>query len=74
MYTLDTNTNTAIERQADWVRAVQAYDSHSDSQSAASSWTNEHTGHRSAASARAALALGASAPVALIVVWVLLAP
>ena len=73
MYTFDTNTNTAIERRADWVRAVQAYDSHSDSQPAASSWTNGRTGRTSVVSARAALALAAAAPVVLIVVWGLLA-
>ena len=73
MYTFDLNTNTAIERQADRVRAVRAYGSHSDSQPAASSWTHERTGRTSPISARAALALAAAAPGLLIVVWGLLA-
>ena len=73
MYTFDLNTNTAIERQADRVRAVQSYGSHSDSQPAASAWTQERTGRASPVSARTVLALAAAAPALLITVWGLLA-
>ena len=54
MYQLDTNLNTAIQRQADQVQAVRAYGSHYAIEQAGPSWTR--------------LALAVAVPVGLIVV------
>jgi hypothetical protein len=68
MYQLDTNNNTAIERQARRVREVQAY----GSGQAAAAWTMDNLGQASGAGLKAALALAAATPIALLA-WGLMA-
>jgi hypothetical protein len=68
MYQLDTNNNTAIERQARRVREVQAY----GSGQAAAAWTTDAYGVASGAGVKATLALAAAAPMVLLA-WGLMA-
>ncbi len=68
MYQLDPNINSAVERQADRVRAVQAY----GSGHAASAWTNDEKGQTNRAAVQATLALAAAAPIVLLA-WGLMA-
>ena len=67
MYQLDTNNNTAIERQARRVREVQAY----GSGQAAATWTTGQSGV-SGTGVKAALALAAATPMVLLA-WGLMA-
>jgi hypothetical protein len=53
MYQIDTNINTALERQADHVRAVKAYGSRGATEQADRSW--------------ASLVLAVAAPIAVLV-------
>jgi hypothetical protein len=73
MYTFDTNTNTAIERQADRVRAVQAYGLRQGHEQAAPAWTADSPRRTSSVAGKATLALAAAAASALLVVWGLMA-
>ena len=73
MYSIDTNTNTAIERQADRVRAVNAYGTGKNAAHAAAEWGAEAQGAPSALRGKLTLALAAVAPVVLIAAWGLLA-
>ena len=68
MYQLDTNNNTAIERQADRVREVQAYGTGQP----ASAWTADNKGQTNRAAVQATLALAAAAPIVLLA-WGLMA-
>ena len=73
MYSNDTNINIAVERQVSRVQAVRSYGSRQSEYQAASEWTADDKGQTSRMAAKATLALAAAAPVALIVVWGLLA-
>jgi hypothetical protein len=73
MYQLDTNINTAIERQADRVRAVQAYGTRQMPAQAAPSWAVDDMGQTNPVARQATLALAAAASIGLIVVLGLLA-
>jgi hypothetical protein len=68
MYALDTNINTAIERQGDRVHAVQAY----GSGQAASPWTAGDVGQPKGELVKAIVALAAAAPIVLLA-WGLMA-
>jgi hypothetical protein len=72
MYNFDTNINTAIERQADRVRAVQAYGSRQSAAQSAPSQRSDGQGGTSRIAGKATLALAAAAPIVLLVVsWLL---
>ena len=73
MYSYDVNTNTAIERQADRVRAVQAYGSRQAQGQADQAWMADNAGRTSPLAPKIALALAAAAPIMLVVAWGLLA-
>ena len=73
MYQLDTNINTAIERQADRVRAVQAYGTRQMPEQAAPSWAVDERGQTNPVARKATVALAVAVPIALLVVWGLLA-
>ena len=73
MYSFDSNTNCAIELQADRVRAVQAYGTRQMSEQAAPSWAVDDTGQTNPVARKAILALAVVAPVVLFVVWGLIA-
>jgi hypothetical protein len=73
MYQLDTNINAAIERQADRVRAVNAYGSRQATRHAAPSWPTDATGQTNPVARQATLALAGAASIGLIVVLGLLA-
>jgi len=66
MYSLDTNTNTAVERQVSRMHAVRAYNSSPAFQSAAPAETERQPGRMFA---KAVAALAAAAPVVLVLVW-----
>jgi hypothetical protein len=69
MYSFDTNINTAIERQADRVRAVQAYGSRrSAAAQSAPSQSADGQGGMSRMAGKATLALAAAAPIVVLVV------
>ena len=68
MYTFDTNTNTAIERQADRVRAVQAYGLRQGHEQAALAWTADSSRRANSVAGKVTLALAAATPIALLVV------
>jgi hypothetical protein len=68
MYSLDTNINTAFERQAERVHTVQAY----GSGNAASSWTADEQGQTNRNGVKAILALAAAMPIVLLA-WGLMA-
>ena len=72
MYSFDSNTNAAIELQADRVRAVQAYGTRQMPEDAAPSWAAEGTSRTRPVARKATLALAAAAPIVLIVVLVLM--
>ena len=73
MYSNDTHINIAVERQVSRVQAVRSYGSRQSEYQAASKWTADDKGQTSRMAAKATLALAAATPVALIVVWGLLA-
>jgi hypothetical protein len=73
MYSSDSNTNCAIELQADRVRAVQAYGSRQMPEDAASSWAVDDIGQTNPVARKATLALAVAAPVVLLVVRGLMA-
>ena len=64
MYSYDTNINTAIERQADRLRAVQAYGSRRLQAPA-----TDGTGQSNPVARKFALALAAATPIMLVVAW-----
>jgi hypothetical protein len=67
MFPLDTLTNAAVERQADQVRAVQAYGSRpSDARSA------DDGARPDRPAIRLTLALAAATPVLVVIAWALL--
>ena len=66
MYNLDINTNTAIERQADRMNAVQAY----GSGKSAASWTD---GNQRQPTAKLTVALAAATPIVALLAWMLVA-
>ena len=70
MYSLDTNVNTAVERQADRMHTVRAFRSAEAFQQSAPDWTDSR-GQKSQMVAKTALALAAAAPIALALAWVL---
>ena len=70
MYSLDTNINTAVERQADRMHAVRALHSSHSSQQSAPDMTDSQ-GRQRPMIAKAAVTLAAAAPIALALVWVL---
>jgi hypothetical protein len=69
MYSLDPNINTAMERQAEQVRVVQAYGSRQAPERPTPRWEGQL--HQTAGNAT--LALAAAAPFLVLVVWGLLA-
>jgi hypothetical protein len=69
MYSTDTNINTAVERQASRVQAVQSYGSRQHEYRAASEWTADDKGQTSRVAAKATLALAAAAPIVLVLAW-----
>ena len=69
MYQLDTNINTAVERQADRVRAVQAC----GTGHAAAAWTTGDNGQTNTSAAKAIVALAAAAPIVALLAWVMVA-
>lgn len=73
MYQLDTNINTAVERQADRVRAVQAYGSRQGQENIAPSWTPDGASRPNLVARKAVLVLAAAVPIVLVVAWGLLA-
>ena len=70
MYSLDTNINTAVERQADRMHAVRALHSSPSSQQSAPDWADSQ-GRQRQMIAKAAMTLAAAAPIALALAWVL---
>ncbi len=75
MYSFDSNTNAAIELQADRVRRVQAYGTRQMPEQAAPSWAVDDMGQTKPVARKATLALAAAAaaPIVLIMVLVLMA-
>jgi hypothetical protein len=73
MYQLDTNINTAVERQANRVRAVKAYGSHLATEQAGPSWAVDDMGQTNPVARKATLAVAVAAPIVLLVVWGLIA-
>ena len=69
MYSLDTNINTAVERQADRMNAVRALRSSPSSQPSTPEWT----GRQGRPSAKLTVALAAAAPIVALLAWVLVA-
>ena len=72
MYSLDTNINTAVERQADRMHAVRALHSSPSSQQSAPDWTDDQ-GRQRQGLAKTAMTLAAAAPIVALLAWVLLA-
>ena len=73
MYQLDININTAVERQADRVRAVNAYSSRQTAHQSAPSWAEDGATQPNRIAGRVTLALAVAAPVVTLMVWGLLA-
>ena len=69
MYSLDTNINTIVERQADRMHAVRALHSSPSSQQSAPDWTD---GQRRP-STKLTVALAAAAPIVALLAWGLMA-
>ena len=72
MYPLDPNINVAVERQAERVRAVQAYGLRQDLEQSAPSWSPDNAARPNRAVSIAAIVLAAAAPIALVVVVALI--
>ena len=72
MYPLDPNINAAVERQAERVRAVQAYGLRHDPEQAAPSWSPDDEARPNWAVSILAIVLAAAAPIALVVLAALI--
>jgi hypothetical protein len=73
MYSFDASINTAVERQADRVQAVQAYGTRQTAAQFGPSQTTNGKRGMSRFAGKATLALAAAAPIVLLVVSGLLA-